>query len=406
LGLLAFIGFLALGIDLGQLYVVRNELQNVADGAALAAAKALVQDKNGDGNSEVYCDEAVNAAVACAGKNNSLGAATPIKITAADVTVGKWNVSTKTFDSVGCSANVDAVQVTVNRTGGDNAKVDTFLGGVIGAGSQQDSKASAVALLGKAGTSSMDLPVAVSPNYPAGGTPTVRMLDKLGPQPAYAALPQTYKFKDLGGSNLDTTRATFVVPTSGEVTLSDLQKYIKGPGSGARYPQVKVGQKMYPASEYKWGSNVKSLFTLLKTRYDAKKNAAGKWRVTLPVYSVTPVTAALPQDSWFKVASRLLPGVSQAYACQAYTTPAVYNQGFVAVDITDVQVPACNTSTDQVTDPNSCRNKAYAQLEPVNQNTVSTDKGSNPVPFQKDYKNMNPGASSVGVFAGTPRIVK
>jgi Flp pilus assembly protein TadG len=273
LGLLAFIGFLALGIDLGQLYVVRNELQNVADGAALAAAKALVQDKNNDGNTEVYCDEAIAAAIACAGKNSSLGAEAPIRISAGDVTIGKWNVTTRRFDSTGCSANVDAVQVTVNRTGGDNPKVATFLGGAIGAGSQQDSMASAVALLGKAGTSSMDLPIAVSPNYPAGQTPTARMLDKLGPQPAYAALPKTYTFKDLGGSNLDTTRATFVVPSSSQVTMSNLTNYIKGKdlSGGVRFPQIKVGQKIYPASEFQWGNNVKSLFTTLKTRYNAKR---------------------------------------------------------------------------------------------------------------------------------------
>ena len=36
LGLVAFIGFASLAIDMGHLYTVRNELQNVADAAALA----------------------------------------------------------------------------------------------------------------------------------------------------------------------------------------------------------------------------------------------------------------------------------------------------------------------------------------------------------------------------------
>jgi len=43
---------------------------------------------------------------------------------------------------------------------------------------------------------------------------------------------------------------------------------------------------------------------------------------------------------------------------------------------------------------------------PLNDNTVSTDKGSNPIPFQKDYKDMFNPASEVGVFAAVPRLVK
>ena len=43
---------------------------------------------------------------------------------------------------------------------------------------------------------------------------------------------------------------------------------------------------------------------------------------------------------------------------------------------------------------------------PLDQNTVSTDKGSNPIPYQKDYKDMNTSANEVGVIASVPRIVK
>ena len=41
--LILFIGFTAFAIDIGHLTVVRNELQNAADGAALAGAGALGQ---------------------------------------------------------------------------------------------------------------------------------------------------------------------------------------------------------------------------------------------------------------------------------------------------------------------------------------------------------------------------
>ena len=42
--LLAFVGIVSLAIDMGHLYTTRNELQNVADAAALAAAGNLMHD--------------------------------------------------------------------------------------------------------------------------------------------------------------------------------------------------------------------------------------------------------------------------------------------------------------------------------------------------------------------------
>jgi len=432
LGLLALTGFMALGIDMGQLFVVKNELQNVADAAALAAAKQLIR-PDANNVAVVYCTDAVTAAKNVAAQNHSLGDANPIVVTDADVVVGKWNLNTKQFDSLGCNASpmlVNAVQVTVRRDGGDNDKVSTFLGNVLGVGTQDldpvtgvesgpaklSVGATATAYLGLAGTSSLDIPLTVPYQYANGGGTASNgfhpLLDRIGPAPVYAADPQTYRFKDLGGTGLNTTRATFVVPNSGEVTLSNLQAYIKGPGvsGGRRFPQVKVGQKIYPGSEFQWGSNVKSLFTLMKTRWTAKKNASGKWRVTVPVYSITPVTAALPQDSWFRLASQLLPWVSQAHACQAYSVPAVYTQGFMDVDVVNVYVNTTCVTTDgstQTTNSLSCRNTCYMDLEvPLTTNTVSTDQGASPMPYQHGYQTMNPSASNVGVFAAVPRIVK
>ena len=42
IGLLTLLGFAALAIDVGYLFVVRNELQNAADAAALAGAGKLI----------------------------------------------------------------------------------------------------------------------------------------------------------------------------------------------------------------------------------------------------------------------------------------------------------------------------------------------------------------------------
>jgi hypothetical protein len=445
LGLVTFIGAMALSIDLGQLYLVKNEVQNVADAAALAGAKKLLQDKlptgAPDGVPEVYCDEAIQAAIDIANQNNSFGASGPIALTPADVTIGKWDPATKQFTRTGCSANpmeVNAVRVTVNRDGGGNAQVSTFFGSMLGVGTRDPSDlesagptkvsvaASSVAMLGLAGTSAADLPFAIPYYFTAGegnaSNGFQRMLDKFAPTPAYAALPRTYQWKDLGGGNpVDDKRGSFVVPTRSEQSNTYLVKYLKGPNltGGKQFPQKAVGDQLWPMSEWYWGTYIKPTFQALKDRFNYELtnpksikvtvtvNGQSKqaWRVTLPVYKTTPVTSALPQNSWFQLASRLLPGVSQAYACTAYS-PAVYTQGFATVDITAVEVPSCNTGTNQVTDVNSCRNKCYVEITPVDNNTASTDKGSNPIPYQKDYKDMNPAASDVGVFAAVPRLVK
>ena len=62
LSIAILIGFLALVVDLGRTYVVRTELQNAADAAALAGARELNQTFAG-------VTSAVNFAIAMAAQN-------------------------------------------------------------------------------------------------------------------------------------------------------------------------------------------------------------------------------------------------------------------------------------------------------------------------------------------------
>ncbi|MDD2903180.1 MAG: pilus assembly protein TadG-related protein, partial [Syntrophales bacterium] len=268
LGLMAFVGFLALGIDLGQLYVVKNDLQNAADGAALAAAKKLIQDKNGDGVAEVYCDEAVTAAINCANQNNSLGLADPITITAGDVMVGKWNLTDKSFDRTGCSANpmeVDSVRVTVRRTAEANSQVQTFLGSALGTGSSKDVSASATAYMGPAGTSAIDPPFGIPAEWANGdGHPDLegpntsslfRILDKLAPAPAYAGTgTKQYRWYDVGGSNLPVDRAAWTLTQKDkddrQIGARRLWDYLEGVKV---VPQIAVGEKLYQRLSHPYG---------------------------------------------------------------------------------------------------------------------------------------------------------
>ncbi len=78
--LVVLFGFMALAIDLGRTYVVRTELQNAADAAALAGAKDLNQKATG-------VSAAINTAITMASQNN-FNFATPVSITAANISVG------------------------------------------------------------------------------------------------------------------------------------------------------------------------------------------------------------------------------------------------------------------------------------------------------------------------------
>ncbi len=445
LALVALVGAMAVSIDLGQLFLVKNDLQNVADAAALAGAKKLLQDKLPDGAPdgvpEVYCDEAIQAAIAVANQNLSFGSDTPVKLTADNVKVGKWNLSTKQFDREGCSADpilVNAVEVTIKRDGTDNSQVSTFFGSVLGVGTQDTDPdtliktgpnklsvaASSVAMLGLAGTSAIDLPFAVPKQYTHGegnaSNGFQRILDRFAPTPAYAAT-KSYEWHDKGPGSFDLGHASFIVPVKKEQDNSVLLTYIYGPNmsdgtSGKRFPQIKVGDQIWGMSEWNWGDYIFKTFSALKKKFNdpntPKKN--GKWRVTVPVFENKKVTAALPQNSWFNLASRLIPGVSQAYACTGYTTPVVYTQGFITLDVTGVVAPTksngkadCGTGWGDQSNSGSCQKKCYMTLEvPLNDNTLSTDKGSNPIPFQKNYDDMFNPADTVGVFAAVPRLVK
>jgi Flp pilus assembly protein TadG len=408
------LGLLAMTVDLGQLFVCKNELQNIADAAALAGAKKLIQAKDpaNPGLAAVYCTEAVTAAQTVAADNRSFGAS--MTVSNANITLGQWNLTTGSFTKTGCSTNpldVTAIQVTVIRDGNDNPSLTSIFGGLLGV-STMNSSATAVAYLGLAGTSSLTVPFGVSPNYPAGQTPYAQshpILDWLAPRPAHATAPQVYTWKDLGGASLDTTRGTFIMPLYAERTdLSKLQKYIKGPsGGGLVYPQVQVGQKVYPISEYLWASNVYNNFTYMKTRYNSSKAANGKWRVTAAVYSTTnPVAAAPPANSWLGIARMLLPGPKPAYACASYTVPSVYVSGFVTLDVTGV---TCESVCKNYAYPDdrSCYKACNMSLEvPLDSNFVTTDKSSTVAPVERSYKDINPSANPVGNFASVPYLVK
>lgn len=169
--LVVLLGIAALSIDLGYLFTTRNELQNIADGAALAAARKLgsIYQPMDYAQQQAYvCDPAPIVAVAqeLAAKNTSLGmaAGAGVSIAANDVIIGRWSdwkgggAKTENLDQP------DAVNVTVRRDGLVNSAVATIFARVLGVNSVTVSATATAALTGQstAGPGDLQLPIGIS----------------------------------------------------------------------------------------------------------------------------------------------------------------------------------------------------------------------------------------------------
>ena len=173
--LIVFIGSMALAIDVGHLYVVRNELQNASDAAALAGARALYVVSGSTitvntGANQVAYDQATY------NKSEKI----PVDViwtsgqNSGDIQRGHWSFATRTFtlsdstdppDITKSMAELDAdpsfvnaVQVTTRRS---DTPAISFFARIFGFQSFL-AQATAVAYLGFAGTTTeVDFPIAI-----------------------------------------------------------------------------------------------------------------------------------------------------------------------------------------------------------------------------------------------------
>jgi Flp pilus assembly protein TadG len=153
------IGAAALAVDMAHLHVVRNELQNDADAAALAGARVLYNSTTGSTDWSLAQTQA-QAAIA-------LNRATGIQLTEGRVQTGYWNLtgSATSLQGLPMTPTVNdapAVQVTVRKAEGQNSgPVRTFLAGIMGT-STVPLQATAVAGVTSPGRASLTFPVAMS----------------------------------------------------------------------------------------------------------------------------------------------------------------------------------------------------------------------------------------------------
>lgn len=112
----------AFAVDLGRLWLARNELQNVADAAALAGASAL-----GGTHNEV---RARARDVAC---ENTAGGEM-IQLNATEIEPGNWDADAKTFTPLDIlsGSGGNAVRVTASRSCESNSPVGLCFGQLLG----------------------------------------------------------------------------------------------------------------------------------------------------------------------------------------------------------------------------------------------------------------------------------
>ncbi len=166
--------FAALAIDVGYMYVTRNELQNIADAAALAGARELgiiylAMDYSDQANYDVDADggrTSINsAAIGVAGKNKA--ANLDIVIRPEDIFIGQWDGSNLTVTP----STPDAVRVIARRDDSANGPVTAFLASIfnIFGGDHDTFSVSAFATAALTGPSIVDegemkLPLGLSEN--------------------------------------------------------------------------------------------------------------------------------------------------------------------------------------------------------------------------------------------------
>ena len=469
--LVALLGMAALAIDLGQIYFVRNDLQNTADAAALAAAGKLITTQNGVAVRDA--NAAQQAALTVAQLQRQLAGLPDIAPGARNdltITFGEWNLKTgdpttawtEIGSTCGSTSNANAIRITLHRgVGTVTGPVINLFAGIFGVNTS-DVQATATAYLGytnEVQTGGVQVPLALpstGANSPLASNGRAGWFASLfGPSEAVATTTKTYVFKDTGGSTVPTN-----VPTSPVAALDPNQGYFFTPAANPTYndvpatiqniiaktytpslkgtakvpvlvPDLKVGDQIWPASEYPWGSsNMKPIFDNLTTAYNAKKDANGKWHTTVVVHGLKS-TASLTGKSGFPSLARLLAPfwASEAYACATIQPPAVFVKAFSTVDITAVSAktgddgnytfpktiatPLPASGTTKYTDkkdfltrfPNSTWNVNSLTIQIVTDASRISPPGS--LSGGPSNKDVNSGATAkVGDIATIPRLVK
>ena len=175
--LVVLLGMAALAVDLGYLYVTRNELQNVADAAALAATRRLgeiyqampgnLQADYNLSNFPADRTDMENIAIEVAGMNKA--AAAGITILNADIEFGQWDFVNRSLTVT--DDQPDAVRVKARKDETANNPVTTFFAKVFNVNTMAVTATATAALSGQGETEEGELilPIGISYAWFTGG---------------------------------------------------------------------------------------------------------------------------------------------------------------------------------------------------------------------------------------------
>jgi hypothetical protein len=175
--MVVFIAIAALAIDIGQLSTTKNELQNVADSAALAGAAKIgtvyMSITSAEIPTHVFNKSDISDVVqAVALQNRASGVNVVINNNATDIIIGKWNSSTKDIDPEVSQApgaqylEPDAVYVKARRDSQANSPITTFFAGILGINTMSVTAEAVASLSGPSSVAEgeLQLPIGLSEN--------------------------------------------------------------------------------------------------------------------------------------------------------------------------------------------------------------------------------------------------
>lgn len=278
ISLAMFLGFTALSVDIGYVMVTRNELQNIADTAALAAVRqisSIYEAMDSYDEQRAYvCDPATILPVAQDIALQNQAGGMNITVNAADVVIGRWNTEARTLTPTLNQPN--AVQVTARRDGGGNGPVATFFAGVLGINTVNVSADATAALTGQ-GTAvpgGLPIPVAISSAWF---------------QPGFCDQP--IKFYPTGTIEGCAGWNTYDIWPANAARLGNILDQLRN--GTYQSPEVIAGETQFVFS----GGNIGSAFPEMVALFDAMKilndgvidadNDSNTWTTSVAVYDLS-----------------------------------------------------------------------------------------------------------------------
>lgn len=256
--MVVLISITALAVDIGYVMATKNELQNVADAAALAATRQLghIYEQMSYEDQQSYdCDDAGDSSIIRSVAKDvalkNMAAKKNIIVNDADVIIGQWDAGTKSLTPT--TIQPDAVSVVARRDGGANGPITTFFARIFGVNTV-DVRADATAALtaqSTAGPGGLPLPVGIS--------------KKWFEKPEYCDGP--IKFYPTGDIDGCAGWHTYDESPASASTLRRILEELTPPDVTYESPQVQAGETEFTFT----GGTVASAYEEMKALFDAMK---------------------------------------------------------------------------------------------------------------------------------------